>query len=102
MMDMYQNALRALPAPMNPFELMQGRWAQPAAETGRSHSVNGSTGSPAQQDGPPTPPELRAQAADVDELKRRIGELESMLSKRVPRKTAAKKKGRQTKSRRKS
>src|SRR5271157_3760774 len=61
MMDMYQNAFRALPTPMNPFEFMQARWAQPAAETGPSHSVNGSTGSSKQQqDRPPAP------SADVD------------------------------------
>src|SRR5271157_4287841 len=40
MLDMYQNAYRALPPSMNPFEFMQARWAPPSAETGRSHSVN--------------------------------------------------------------
>ena len=31
MMDMYQNAYRALPSPMNPFEFLQGRWGKPPA-----------------------------------------------------------------------
>jgi len=97
MMDMYQNALRALPTPMNPFELMQTRWPQPGVQTGHSQSVNGSSGS-LQQDGRQVRSETGAQAADVDELKRRIGELESMLSKRVPRKKVVRK----TISRRKS
>src|ERR1700674_2770882 len=34
MMDMYQNASRALPPPMNPFEFLQGRWAKPPADNG--------------------------------------------------------------------
>ena len=38
MMDMYQNALRALPTPMNPFELMQGRWGQPGGRDGTLRS----------------------------------------------------------------
>jgi polyhydroxyalkanoate synthesis repressor PhaR len=98
MMDMYQNALRALPTPMNPFELMQGRWGQPAADTGHSESVNGSSGSLRQPDRRSAPSESGTQASDVDELKRRIGELESLLLKRGPRKKAVRK----TKSRRKS
>jgi polyhydroxyalkanoate synthesis repressor PhaR len=98
MMDMYQNAYRALPPPMNPFEFMQARWAQPAAETGPSRSVNGATGSPNRNDGSPVPPEPAAQASDVDELKRRIEELESMLAKPGARKKNA----RQSKSRRKT
>ncbi len=102
MMDMYQNALRVLPAPLNPFELMQARWAQPAVEAGPSHSVNGSTGTSKQQHGPAAPSEISAQAADVDELKRRIGELESMLSRRAAKKTARKKNAAKAKSRRKS
>ncbi len=96
MMDMYQNAFRALPAPMNPFELMQGRWAQPASEAGPPQSRNGSTGGSTQ------PGRTGAPSSDVDELKRRIDELESMLSKRVPKRTARKQTARQTKSRRKS
>ena len=29
MMEIYQNAYKAMPSPMNPFEMMAGRWAQP-------------------------------------------------------------------------
>ena len=98
MMDMYQNAYRALPPPMNPFEFMQARWAQLTAEARPTSSIKGSTeSSKPPQERSRVPSETAAQAADVDELKRRIGELESMLSKRVPRKSV-----RKTKSRRKS
>ncbi len=96
MMDMYQNAYRALPPPMNPFEFMQARWAQPTAETGTSRSANRAAGNSIQQDGPP--PKAAAQASDVDELKRRIEELESMLTRPGPRK----KNVRKSKSRRKT
>src|SRR5271169_2922020 len=88
MMDMYQNAYRALPVPMNPFELLQGRWAQPAA-------ANGPTGgSQSVQEQPPAASETRAKASEVDELKRRIEELESLLTKLVPKKSRARPKSR--------
>ena len=83
MMDMYQNAYRALPPTMNPFEFLQGRWGQPAA-------ANGSTVSP-------PPPPASETPAEVGELKRRIEELESLLTKRAPKKNR-----RRPKSRRKA
>ncbi len=95
MMDMYQNAYRALPPPMNPFEFMQASWAQPAAEAAPSRSINEAAGNSNRKDVPP--PEPAAQASDVDELKRRIEELESMLAKpgarkKVPRKSKSRRK----------
>ncbi|HEY4960280.1 MAG TPA: polyhydroxyalkanoate synthesis regulator DNA-binding domain-containing protein [Terriglobales bacterium] len=88
MMDMYQNAYRALPAPMNPFELLQGRWAQPAA-------ANGAAGGPqSRQEQSKVATETGAKADEVDELKRRIGELESSLTKLVPKKNKPKSKSR--------
>ena len=81
MMDMYQNAYRALPAPMNPFELLQGRWAQPPA-------ANGVAGDPqSRREPPPAVSEGHAKASEVNELKRRIEELESLLTKVVPKKS---------------
>ena len=81
MMDMYQNAYRALPAPMNPFELLQGRWAQPPA-------VNGATGVPqSRQEQPPAASESHAKTSEVNELKRRIEELESSLTEVVPKRS---------------
>src|SRR3974390_808632 len=38
MLDMYQNAYKAIPPSMNPFEFMQTRWAQPSIETGASQA----------------------------------------------------------------
>jgi polyhydroxyalkanoate synthesis repressor PhaR len=85
MLDMYQNAYRALTPPMNPFDLLQGRWIQPPAQPGTPQAANGTTGSP------------RQEASEVEELKRRIGELEAKLTKRVPKKETPR-----TKVRRKS
>src|SRR5208282_2000396 len=55
MLDMYQNAYRALPSPMNPLEFMQARWMQPAAQAGVPRSANVATGSPEQQELPRAP-----------------------------------------------
>jgi polyhydroxyalkanoate synthesis repressor PhaR len=96
MLDMYQNAYRALPSPMNPFEFMQSRWMQPPAEAGTPQAAGGATG-PLQQPQPPGPSENRRRDREVEELKRRIGELESLLSRRV-----LKRNRRKTKSRRNS
>jgi hypothetical protein len=96
MLDMYQNAYRALTPPMNPFELLQGRWMQPPAQPGMPQAANGATEGAKQQE-PPAGPETRASAGEVEELKRRIGELEAQLTKRVPKKQT-----RRTKSRRKA
>jgi polyhydroxyalkanoate synthesis repressor PhaR len=88
MMDMYQNAYRAVPAPMNPFELLQGRWAQPA-------DSNGATGGPqSRQEQPQVASQTGEKADEVGELKRRIGELESSLTKLVPKKNKPKSKSR--------
>ena len=95
MMEIYQNAYKAMPSPMNPFEMMAGRWPQP-------------------QDGlPPQPasaisqdnvhPKTHRQAgnssnaaagSEVGELKKRIDELEAALSRGKSRKKAPKKKSR--------
>jgi polyhydroxyalkanoate synthesis repressor PhaR len=84
MMDMYQNASRALPPPVNPFEFLQGRWANPLA-------ANGASGGPqSQQDFS----ETQVNATETVELKRRIEELESLLIKRVPKKSRPRAKSR--------
>ena len=89
MMHMYQSAFRAMPSPMNPFELMPGLWGQekkdaPAPERAQaSDMTGGASASP-------------AQGSEVEELRGRVEELEAALSRhRGP-------KARKTKSRRKS
>ncbi len=88
MMDMYQNAYRALPASMNPFELLQGRWVQPPA-------ANGAAGGPqSRPEQPPAASESHAKASEVGELKRRIEELESLLTELVPKRNKSSAKSR--------
>jgi polyhydroxyalkanoate synthesis repressor PhaR len=92
MLDMYQNAYRALPPSVNPFEFMQARWAQPSSEAGASQPPVVPSGSPKPADDKPAGAEgSKAEATKVDELKHRIEELESLLVKRRPKKPAKKK-----------
>jgi polyhydroxyalkanoate synthesis repressor PhaR len=89
MMDMYQGAYRSLPSALNPFEFLPGRWAQPRAAPGATG------GPPASQEQPPPPSSgIPAQASEVDALKRRIEELESKLTRHVPKKNRRAKKSR--------
>ncbi len=97
MLDMYQNAFRAMPPAMNPLEFM--RWPQPAATT----AMPPPTG-PDEARGV-TPPEESLKTgetgrntAEVEQLKRRIAELEAASQNRKKRKSGKQK----TKSRRKS
>jgi polyhydroxyalkanoate synthesis repressor PhaR len=94
MMDMYQNAYRALP-PMNPFEFMQSRLAQ--ADPGSPSSPTAADEGPKRRAvEPPAPRGARAKDVEVDELKQRIEELELLVTKRGPKKSS------RNKSRRKS
>jgi polyhydroxyalkanoate synthesis repressor PhaR len=78
MMEMYQNASRALPPPLNPFEFLQGRWAKPVA-------ANEPIGDPQSQQDFPAASETPVKSSEAVELRRRIEELESLLIKRVPK-----------------
>jgi len=73
MMEMYQNAYRAMPSPLTAF--MPGLW-------GQEKGTNGATQAPTPQ------PE---QNPEVLELRRRVEELEAALSHRKPAKKARKK-----------
>jgi polyhydroxyalkanoate synthesis repressor PhaR len=91
MMEMYQDAYRAMPVAMNPFEFLQGRWGQPNPENQMPGNMQADPGRPSNAS--TTTPKTN----EVDELKRRVEELESLLTKK-----AAKKKARKGKSRRKA
>jgi len=96
MLDMYQNAYRALTPAMNPFEVLQGRWMQPPAQAGAASTAGGASGG-AEQPGSSAATQAAANPSEVDELKRRLSELEAQLSKKVP-----KREPRRGKSRRKA
>lgn len=93
MMEMYQNAYRAMPPALNPFEFMPNIWGQ---QPNRPVAVPGENGS---SDGSATDNQVhRQEASEVTELRRRLEELEGALASH---KGNAKKKARRS-SRRKS
>jgi polyhydroxyalkanoate synthesis repressor PhaR len=81
-LDMYQNAYRALAPPLSPFEFIQPRVTPDAT----SRSVQN----------PRDPQEART--AHAQELQQRVEELEDMMTKMAAKKTAAKKIGSKPKS----
>ena len=90
MLEMYQNAYRALPPAMNPFQFAQPGWPQPPAAASAPPPPTGP--------GRASPQETAAASgatasADVEGLKHRIEELEAQLTRRAPqkKKRAAKK-----------
>ena len=92
--DMYQSAYRALPSPLNPFGLMP--------------NMAGAAMSPAENPSSQQPSEPRASAAplareakdeiEVRDLKRRIEELESLVSRMTTEAPAHRKKSRPRRS----
>ncbi len=85
MLDLYQNAYRAMPPAMNPLEFM--RWPQAPAtmETSAPVGAEGSEEMPhkdRRKEG-----EIGGKATEVDELKRRIAELESASPPRQKKKS---------------
>ena len=92
MMEIYQNAYRAFPLPMNPFDLMQPGWGRGQAAKNTSGLVDNSA-----RGARHTAPPAETPGANDSELRRRVEELEKALagSKR-------KKKPSETKARRKS
>lgn len=91
MMEIYQNAYRAMPPPVNPFEMMAGRMAPPSEGEAPS---SGSAAAPVVMQ-----PKARARAGnnsrraaggEVGELTKRIEELEAALSRSEPAKKARK------------
>lgn len=78
-LDMYQNAYRVMAPPVNPFEFMRGQNSQEAA--------------PVSGDKPRSTPGTRDEQ-EATELKRRVEELEAMVSKLTPNRTKVKRKAR--------
>jgi len=98
MMGIYQNAYRAFPLPLNPFELMQPGWGHGPA-TQNTYGPADSSNSTPQQDASATRAPSKSQSNDND-LRRRIEELEKALAGRKRAKKP--KKSAEGKSRRKS
>ena len=93
MMEMYQNAYRAMPAPLNPFGVFPG-WPS-GGKTDPAQGPLDSEG-PAEHRGTAATNGSVGEASEVTDLRRRIDELEAALAGK------AKKKARKSNSRRKS
>ncbi|HEX8817293.1 MAG TPA: polyhydroxyalkanoate synthesis regulator DNA-binding domain-containing protein [Terriglobales bacterium] len=93
MMDMYQTAYRAMPSPVNPFEFMPPFWGQ-SKPVGEPANPGKAGESSAAQVRPGATPD-----SEVTELRRRLEELETALSRHQAK---GKSKGRKPRSRRKS
>jgi polyhydroxyalkanoate synthesis repressor PhaR len=77
MLDVYQNAYRAMPNPLNPFDFMQtGRTS--AEETPAAGKGSSSTG---KSSGPRKPNVRQAEPNNEDELRTRVADLEKLVSK---------------------
>jgi polyhydroxyalkanoate synthesis repressor PhaR len=87
MLDLYQNAYRAMTPPLNPFEFMQGLRpnAAPAADEYRASAPGTAPTDDPKNNRHPDPTE-------VDQLKGRLAELEKMVASLAP--TPAKKRSR--------
>ena len=88
MLEVYQNAYRAMPSPLSPLDFMQNLRTSTEGKPGnRKRSTN--TGSPVE---PRQPEPKHSETEDVEELKSRLAELEKLVSKLAPRKTTRKRK----------
>jgi polyhydroxyalkanoate synthesis repressor PhaR len=96
MLDLYQNAYRAMPPAMNPLELM--RWPQPGATAGAAPPAGPSEREEMLRKDRPKDSQIGTKASEMDQLKQRIAELEAAARPRKKRKTGNQK----AKSRRKS
>jgi polyhydroxyalkanoate synthesis repressor PhaR len=91
MLDMYQSAYRALPTSLNPFELIRTPWTPSTAEVETNDAIRRAGSRPAPD------AEASSEVVRVNELQRRIEELEARLTKKSRSKKSAR-----SRSRRKS
>jgi polyhydroxyalkanoate synthesis repressor PhaR len=83
-LDISQSAYRAMAPPFGPFEFAQRRDSPPSDRPRTPPVARGEELSPDQAKKP--------EAAEVDELKQRLAELETLVSKLAPKKATRKKK----------
>lgn len=88
MLEVYQNAYRAMPNPLSPFDFMQNirTASEEKPDNGKRATSAAKPAGPRQSNVKQTEPE------EVEELKSRIADLEKLVSKLVPPKTTRKRK----------
>ncbi len=89
-LDFYQDTYRVMAPPANPFEFMSG---QPAVQRGGAASARTTATDRAPED-PRTRPVVATDAEEVTEMKRRLAELEEVVSRIAPKPSPRKKKAR--------
>jgi polyhydroxyalkanoate synthesis repressor PhaR len=89
-LDFYQDTYRVMTPPVNPFDFMSGQPARPRGGAAASRTTP--TDRPAEA--PRTPPAMAPEAAEVMEMKRRLAELEEVVSRIAPKPSSRKKKAR--------
>jgi polyhydroxyalkanoate synthesis repressor PhaR len=83
-MDISQNAYRAMAPPFSPFEFIQRKDSPPSGSTAPQTDTSAGEDTTRQAKSP--------ESGEVDELKRRLAELETLVSGLAPKKSARKKK----------
>jgi polyhydroxyalkanoate synthesis repressor PhaR len=81
MMDMYQNAYRMMPTPPNPFEFLPNVWSQTRGATDAPHPPE-TPGSYRKEREPGSAEGSQNAESEIQELRRRMEELEAALSRR--------------------
>src|SRR5208282_1611861 len=88
MLELYQNAYRAMPNPLIPFDFMQNIRTSTEEKPDNGKRSTGAEKSPE----PRQPNAQESEPEDVAELKSRLAELEKLVSKLAPPKTKRKRK----------
>ncbi len=88
MLEVYQNAYRAIPNPLNPFDFMQNTRTSTEEKPENGKHSTGVMNPPE----PGQPKVKRPEAEDVAELKKRLAEVEKLVSKLAPSKRTRKRK----------
>ena len=89
-LDFYQDTYRVMAPPVNPFDFMSG---QAAGHRGAAASSR-TTATDRAAEAPRTPPIAAVGAEEVAEMKRRLAELEEVVSRIAPKPSPRKKKAR--------
>jgi polyhydroxyalkanoate synthesis repressor PhaR len=87
MLDIYQNAYRAMPNPLNPFDFMQNARAAQDKPEDRKRSTTSEKAPESRE-----PDTIQPKTEEVKELKSRVAELEKLVSALVPPKSAGRRK----------
>jgi polyhydroxyalkanoate synthesis repressor PhaR len=89
-LDFYQNTYRVMAPPVNPFEFMSGQ----TSERRGSADSSGTAAAGRSAENSRTRPVAGADAEDVMEMKRRLAELEEVVSRMTPKRPLRKKNAR--------